>query len=108
MLIRHITESIRRADFGILLFEMFVLVAGILLALAVDRWNQDRLDATETGQIVQRLKSDTARNIMMFETTLPGMEDNLANIKALFRALEAGTMGGEDAAHIESALRISM
>jgi hypothetical protein len=104
MLIRHITESIRRADFGILLFEMFVLVAGILLALAVDRWNQDRLDAIETGQIVQRLKSDTARNIMMFETTLPGMEDNLANIKALFRALEAGTMDGEDAARIESGI----
>jgi len=104
MVIRRITESIRRVDFGTLLFEMFVLIAGILLALAVDRWNQDRLDSIETGQIVERLKSDTARNLIMFEETLPVMEENLANVKALFRALETGTMDGEDAAHIESGI----
>jgi hypothetical protein len=47
------------------------------------------------------LKSDTERNLAMFEETLPGMKNNLGNIKALFRALEAGTMAGESAEHIE-------
>ncbi len=101
MIISRITESIRKANYGTLLLEMFVLIAGILLALAVDRWNQDRMDAIETGQIVERLKSDTARNLAMFEETLPAMKSNLANIKALFRALEAGSVAGEDRAHIE-------
>ncbi|MHC4989686.1 MAG: hypothetical protein ACYTGC_01795, partial [Planctomycetota bacterium] len=87
-------ESIRKADYGTLLLEMFVLVVGILLALAVDRWNQDRLDAIETAQVVERLKSDTVRNLAMFEETLPAMERDLANVRALFRALEAGTMDG--------------
>lgn len=77
---------------------------GILLALAADRWNQDRLDRIETAQIVERLKSDTARNLAMFGESLALMERNLANVKALFRALEAGTMVGEDPAHIESAI----
>jgi hypothetical protein len=35
-----------------LLLELFVLIVGILLALAVDRWNQDRLDGIETAQVV--------------------------------------------------------
>lgn len=101
MFIRRITKSFSKGNYSALLLEMFVLILGILLALAVDRWNQDRLDAIETGQIVQRLKSDTARNLVMFEETLPDMEQNLANVKALFRALEAGSMAGEDAERIE-------
>jgi hypothetical protein len=102
--IRRITESIRKADYGTLLLEMLVLFVGILLALAADRWNQNRLNAIETAQIVERLKSDTARNIAMFEETLPGMEVVLANVRALFRALETGSMDGEEPAHIESAI----
>jgi hypothetical protein len=104
LVIRRITESIRKADYGTLVLEMLVLIAGILLALAADRWNQDRLDAIETAQIVERLKSDTARNLAMFEETLPGMEVELGNVRALFRALVAGTMDGEEPANIESAI----
>jgi hypothetical protein len=77
MFIRRITTSIRNADYGALLLEVIVVVLGILLALAADRWNQDRLDAIETGRIVARLKSDTARNLAMFERELPAMESGL-------------------------------
>lgn len=98
------TDSVRKADYGALVLEMFVLIAGILLALAADRWNQDRLDAIETSRIVDRLRSDSARNLAMFEETLPLMEEVLVSVKALFRALEAGTMAGEDPAQIESAI----
>lgn len=83
---------------------MIVLIVGILLALALDRWNQNRLDSIETAQIVERLKSDTTRNISMFEKTLPVMGDDLANVMTLFRALESGTIAGEDSANIESAI----
>jgi hypothetical protein len=104
MVISRIVDSVRKADYGALLLEMFVLIVGILLALAADRWNQDRLDAIETSRIVDRLVSDSARNLAMFEDTLPLMEEVLMNVKALFRALEAGTMAGEDPAQIESAI----
>ncbi|MGD2033273.1 MAG: hypothetical protein PVJ74_12420, partial [Gammaproteobacteria bacterium] len=101
---RRISTSIRKADYGALLLELFVLIAGILLALAVDRWNQDRLDRIDTAQIVERLRSDTTRNLAMFEESLALMERNLANVKALFRALESGTMADEDPMHIEAAI----
>ena len=103
-IIRRISNSIRKADYGALLLEMFVLIAGILLALAADRWNQDRLDRIETAQIVERLRSDTARNLAMFEQSLVSMQRNLANVKALFRALESGTMDEEDPVEIEAAI----
>jgi hypothetical protein len=98
------SESLRRADYGALMLEMFVLVVGILLALAVDRWNQDRIEGLETSRIVERLESDTARNLAMFERTLHDMERNLVNAKSLFRALDAGSMAGEDTARIDSAI----
>jgi hypothetical protein len=104
MFVSRITDSVRKADYGALLLEMIVLIVGILLALAADRWNQDRLDAIETSRIVDRLRSDSARNLAMFENTLPLMEEVLVNVKALFRALEAGTMAGEDPTQIESAI----
>ena len=104
MPISQIIAPARKANYGALFLEMFVLIVGILLALAADRWNQDRLDAIETSRIVDRLKSDTARNLTMFGHTLPLMEDVLVDVKALFRALEAGTMAGEDPAQIESAI----
>ena len=104
MIIRRITAAVRKADFGALLLELVVLVVGILLALAADRWNQRRLDEIETARIVARLKSDTVRNLGMFEQSLPDMESGLANIKALQRALQAGTTDGEDAAQIQAAM----
>lgn len=104
MIIRRIVASVRKADYGALLLEVIVLIAGIMLALAVDRWNQDRLDAIETTRIVDRLASDTARNLAMFEATLPEMRENLENVKVLFQALQAGTMDGADPARIESAI----
>jgi len=103
-MLRHIAKSIRQADYGALLLELSVLIVGILLALAVDRWNQDRLDGIEAAQIIERLRSDTARNIAMFEQTLPLMERDLSNVKALFRALEAGSIAGEDSTNIELAI----
>ena len=103
-MIRRIAESIRNANFGALSLELFVVVVGILLALAADRWNQDRLEAIETARIVERLKSDTARNLAMFEQTLPFMEGTLRDVQALFRALQAGTMEGENPEDIESGI----
>jgi hypothetical protein len=101
---RRISSSLRGADFGALLLELIVLIAGILLALAVDRWNQDRLDRIETNRIVERLRADTASNLAMFESVLPDMEIALNDVKALFRALESGTMAGADPAQIERAV----
>ena len=103
-MLRHITKSIRQANYGALLLELSVLIVGILLALAVDRWNQDRLDGIEAAQIIERLRSDTVRNLAMFEQTLPLMERDLSNVKALFRGLEAGSIAGEGSTNIELAI----
>jgi hypothetical protein len=104
MVLRRIQSSIRNADYGALLLEMLVLVAGVLLALAADRWNQDRVDAIETARIVARLKSDTARNLAMFDESMPRMEGVLRDIKALHLALQSGSTAAADPAQIARAI----
>ena len=103
-IVPRIARSIRTADYGTLILELFVVVVGILLALAVDRWNQQRIEANETARIVERLKADTARNLAMFEESLPSMGGVLEDVKAVYRSLEAGSMTGEDPASVESGL----
>ena len=51
-MLRFIATSIRQVDYVAMLLELAVLTDGILLAMAVDRWNQDRLDGNETAQAV--------------------------------------------------------
>lgn len=104
MILRRIQASLRKVDFGALLLELVVLIAGVLLALSVDRWNQDRLDAIETSRIVARLKSDTARNLAMFDETLPEMEAGLRDARALYRALQDGSAAAEDLQRIADAI----
>jgi hypothetical protein len=104
MIIGRMVDALRKANYGALVLEIFVLSVGILLALAVDRWNQDRLDAIETRRIVERLESDTARNLAMFDTTLPGMIENLENLKVFFQALDTGSMTEKNRPMIENAI----
>jgi hypothetical protein len=104
MILRRIGDSIRSRNFRALLLEMLVLIAGVLLALAADRWNQDRLDAIETARIVARLKSETARNLAMFDEALPKMEADLRDIRALYQALQTGSTPTEGLAPIRSAI----
>lgn len=38
--------------------ELVIVTAGVLIALAIDQWNSDRLDRAEEARIIQRLIAD--------------------------------------------------
>ncbi len=43
--------------------EIVLLVAGILIALAINNWNENRKDRTREGQILRQLKSEYQANL---------------------------------------------
>lgn len=52
------------------LAELLILVAGILLALAVDRWVEEQRDAKTANEYVARLRSDVATDLAAYADTV--------------------------------------
>lgn len=64
-------ESIRRLlDWKTALAEIGVIVAGIVLALAVDRWAEDRRDAEIADGYIARLRADVATDLAAYAETV--------------------------------------
>ena len=49
---------LHRLDWPYAVGELIIVVAGVLIALAVDQWNSDRLERVEEVEIIEQLISD--------------------------------------------------
>ena len=104
MLLRRFMQHVKEQNWFAVCLELVVVILGILLALAADRWNESRLDSIETQRIIERLKSDTLQNLEMFERSIPEMERNLKNVKLLFAALHKGQLPDDQRKQVELAI----
>lgn len=60
--------------------ELFIIIAGVLIALSVEQWNSDRLDLVQEVLIIERLISDLEddlRGIELGLSFLPRKEESL-------------------------------
>ncbi len=57
---RRIVQRLREHDWLAAGIELVIVVAGILIALQVSNWNQDRQDAQRGREYLQRLRNDLA------------------------------------------------
>ncbi len=48
---------LRKLDWPYAIGELIIVVAGVLIALAVDQWNSDRMARVEEGEIIEQLIS---------------------------------------------------
>jgi len=55
MAVRKLAHRLREHDWFAALIEVLIVIAGILIALQVSNWNQDRQDAARARQYEQRL-----------------------------------------------------
>jgi hypothetical protein len=60
---RRLAARIRHYDWLAAAIELVIVVAGILIALQVSNWNQDRLDARRGREYLQRIDSDLQSDI---------------------------------------------
>lgn len=58
MILRRLSEALRRQDWFVVALEVLVVVAGIFLALQVDDWNQLRKDRQDEQLFFERLHED--------------------------------------------------
>ncbi len=68
-------DSVRRGQFGVLFAELMVLVIGILVALGIDQWRQDRDDRIAEREYLLAIKSDLQNDLQSInERIFPEIE----------------------------------
>lgn len=57
------TQRLHAHDWMAALIELFIVIVGILIALQVSNWNQDRIDAARGQRYTQRIHDDVQADI---------------------------------------------
>lgn len=58
MIIKRITDALRRQDWVTVFIELLLVVVGILLALQITNWNEERIRHNEETQLIQKIIDD--------------------------------------------------
>lgn len=66
-MIRRLLNHARQAQYGTLFFELVVVVMGILIALSIDEWRQEREELEHEHEYLVAIKADLQEDLRMFD-----------------------------------------
>lgn len=101
--VRRFADALRSAQWGRVLLELALIVVGILIALAVDSWIDDRRDARTERQYLEQLTHDLDRDLDVLEEALRFEQRQVENSALAYRALRQG-VAPEEREAVASAL----
>lgn len=84
---RRFAAALRAMHWGQVLVELALLVLGILIALAVNSWIEDRRDARVEHQYLELLARDLDRDLVTLDEALRFEQTQAANSAFAYRAL---------------------
>ena len=88
--LRRLTAAARTLEWGRILFELALLVSGILIALAVDNWMDERREARAERQYLELLGRDLEQDLETLDEIRRFEEAQVAASVLVFRGLRAG------------------
>ena len=80
-----------KLDWQYAIGELVIVVAGVLVALAIDQWNDDRLERIEAGEILQHLLIDLREDLKDVDLMIRLVRDkqeSLSRVKSVFESGE--------------------
>ncbi|NJD33110.1 MAG: hypothetical protein FIB04_14625 [Gammaproteobacteria bacterium] len=101
--VRRITSGFRDVRWGHVFIELVLLIVGILIALAVNGWMEDRRDARTERQYLEALVRDLDRDVAILNEFGALHESQTADGVMAYRALRRGP-GVEDKEAVAQAL----
>lgn len=88
--LRRFADALRTAQWGHVLLELTLIVLGILIALAVNSWMDDRRDARLERQYLEQLVQDLDRDLAVLDESLRFEQAQADNSALAYRALRQG------------------
>lgn len=101
--VRRVSEALREMRWAQVVLELALLVVGILIALAVDGWMDDRRDAHAERQYLALLVRDLDRDLAVLDEYFDFEERQLEDGILAYRALREG-VAPEDREAVATAL----
>ena len=78
MILRRLASAVRRQDWFAVLTEFVIVVAGIIVAIQLDNWNEARLKAERAVEYRARLAEDLRYDLAVMQRRKDYFEDVLA------------------------------
>jgi len=88
----------RKLDWSYGLGELIIVIAGVLIALAVDQWNSDRMARVEEGEIIEQLISDLNTDVVEYELELSDLDEKEASLRRVRSVLASSSESVDDPA----------
>lgn len=101
---RRLSDALRELRWAQVVLELALLIAGILIALAVDGWIDDRRDERAERRYLELLQRDLDSNLEVLAETLEFEEQQAASAAMAYRALQAGAVPLQDREAVAAAL----
>jgi hypothetical protein len=76
-----------RLDWSYAIGELIIVTVGVLIALAIDEWNSQRLEKSEEFDILSRLITDIESDLQGYEGRLSSIDDKEESLLRLMSAL---------------------
>lgn len=102
--VRRFAAALREMRWSHVAIELALLVAGILIALAVDGWIDDRRDERAERRYLELLQRDLDSNLDVLAETLEFEERQAAAAAMAYRALRAGAVPPQEREAVAAAL----
>ncbi|GLQ21677.1 DUF6090 family protein [Algimonas porphyrae] len=80
MILRRLSESLRRQDWITVLIEIGIVVIGLLIGLQINNWNEARADRAKEAAFLERLAVDVDRARGQLAGFVEAREDRLRTI----------------------------
>jgi hypothetical protein len=91
----RLTDHLRRAHWSALALELVVVVAGILLALVIDDWAQDRRDRAAEVTYLQFLERDLQQTVDRLQDLKTFENSQMKDGLFIYRSLSDGVAGAD-------------
>ncbi len=95
MILARLAKSLRRQDWTTFVIEFVLVITGVLVALEVDNWNQERVEARQFRQELQLLRAELAENRVRLEYTIEHSEYEIRVLGAFQGAFHGASIDGE-------------
>ena len=102
--VRRFSDALRELRWAQVILELALLIAGILIALAVDGWIDDRRDERAERRYLELLQRDLDSNLEVLAETLEFEERQAAAAAMAYKALRVGAVPLEERDAVAAAL----
>lgn len=96
MVLARLAKSLRRHDWTTFAVEFILVIAGVLIALEVDNWNQQRVSEREFRRELALLQAELRENRVRLTSSIQRMEHNLSVLTAFQRAFHDENLASHD------------